>query len=223
MIPTPIISHLTEKDYENVYEPAEDSFILLDALEADVEELRSLKPSICLEIGSGSGIVSAFLTNLLGNGNSYNISTDINLYACSTTSRTGTANQLILDPVACDLVLPFLPRLAKKIDVLIFNPPYVPTDSHELQSTQGKRDIGGAWAGGLDGMDVTNRVLSLLPQLLSFNGCMYLVAIQENNILEISSMMLSLGLQTKEILRRRAGREHLLVLRIAKPRQESAA
>jgi hypothetical protein len=63
-LPTPYIGHLTEEDYEHVYEPAgergqrrpsligpEDSFILLDALEADTIPLRAARPSLCVEIG----------------------------------------------------------------------------------------------------------------------------------------------------------------------------
>lgn len=53
MIPTPDISHLKAKDYEHVYEPAEDTFALLDALEQDADQLKTSKPRICLEIGSG--------------------------------------------------------------------------------------------------------------------------------------------------------------------------
>lgn len=71
MIPTPSLSHLTREDYRKVYEPAEDTFILLDALEQDAERLSgsaggSMRPRLCLEIGSGSGCVSAFVSQILG-------------------------------------------------------------------------------------------------------------------------------------------------------------
>lgn len=58
MIPTPSLSHISKADYEHVYEPAEDTFILLDALEADADALRNgslggqgKKPRLCVEIG----------------------------------------------------------------------------------------------------------------------------------------------------------------------------
>jgi release factor glutamine methyltransferase len=55
MLPTPQIGHLTADDYEHIYEPAEDSFIFLDALELEAEGLRELKPTVCVEIGYVNG------------------------------------------------------------------------------------------------------------------------------------------------------------------------
>ena len=37
---------LKSEEFEDVYEPAEDSFLLLDALEQDLEELRSANPKL---------------------------------------------------------------------------------------------------------------------------------------------------------------------------------
>ena len=52
MIPTPDIGHLRQPKYrDNVYDPAEDTFALMDALEQDIDPLKALDASLCVEIG----------------------------------------------------------------------------------------------------------------------------------------------------------------------------
>lgn len=196
-IPTPQISHLTEDDYEHVYEPAEDSFILLDALEADAAVLRQAKPVLALEIGSGSGIASTFINTMFERGEVCVLSTDINKYAADATRRTGDANKVPLNPVLANLVDPLEQRARGQIDLLVFNPPYVETENDEMTQTQTQRDIGGAWAGGSFGMQVTNIVLDKVPQLLAPGGRFYLVAIHQNKPDEIIARMRGLGLECK--------------------------
>ena len=50
------IKHLTLKDYENVYEPGEDSYILIDSLICEAQDIRHRGGTV-LEVGVGSGIV----------------------------------------------------------------------------------------------------------------------------------------------------------------------
>ncbi len=76
-IPTPKYSHLSSRDFESVYEPAEDSFLLLDAIENQLEAIRNLKPTLCVEIGPGSGIISAGIGSVL-KSTSFIIACDIN-------------------------------------------------------------------------------------------------------------------------------------------------
>ncbi|GAA5827408.1 hypothetical protein JCM5353_001463 [Sporobolomyces roseus] len=215
MIPTPSTSHLKAKDFESVYEPAEDTFILLDALEQDVELLKG--SSICLEIGSGSGCVSAFLGSICGSPSALYLCTDLHPHATRCTYQTGLANSVPLNPILTNLTSSLLPRLTRQVDVLVFNPPYVETEEEELCDAQEDGTIEKAWAGGESGMKITNKVLEQVDSLLSERGLFYLVAIPQNKPLEILEQMKERGLEGEITLKRRAGREHLHILRFWRP------
>ncbi|XP_043095609.1 methyltransferase N6AMT1 isoform X2 [Puntigrus tetrazona] len=104
MYPTPLYAPAGRGAFTDVYEPAEDSFLLMDALEKDAERLKA---SSC---------------------------TDVNPAAAQCTLQTAHCNHLQLQPVVTDLAECFLPRLKGEVDVLVFNPPYVVTPSEEVGS-----------------------------------------------------------------------------------------
>lgn len=108
-------------------------------------------------------------------------------------------------------------RLSHAVDVLLFNPPYVPTYADEADDAQHDAGIAGAWAGGADGMQITNTVLQQVESLLSPTGRFYLVAVKENDVPGIRQRMLAEhGLKSQIVLQRRAGREHLFVVRFSR-------
>ncbi|XP_007441800.1 hemK methyltransferase family member 2 isoform X2 [Python bivittatus] len=134
MIPTPRHQHVgPEGPFSAVYEPAEDTYLLLDALEQDAEALRSARIDICLEVGSGSGVVSTFLASVVG-PKAFYMCTDINPEAGLCTAETARHNSVHIQPVITDLVTGLLPRLHGKVDLLLFNPPYVVTPSDERET-----------------------------------------------------------------------------------------
>jgi len=83
---------------------------------------------------------------------------DISFTAAETTVRTLERNvpRQFNSVVQSDLLAGL--RLDSNVDVLVFNPPYVPTS--EEDSWAG--DLGYAWKGGGMGMDTTWRVLNSL-------------------------------------------------------------
>ncbi|KAM9835932.1 methyltransferase N6AMT1 [Aulostomus maculatus] len=209
--PTPVYSHAGRGHFRDVYEPAEDSFLLIDALEKDAEKLQMLSPCMCLEVGSGSGVVSAFLASVLGPSALY-FCTDVNPAAAQCTAETASCNNVSLEPVVTDLVGCLLPRMSGKVDVLLFNPPYVVTPSEEVGST----GIEAAWAGGTRGREVTDRFLPLVSTLLSSKGLFYLITIAENDPEEIIRLLSKYGLKGKACASARAGNERLSVLRFCR-------
>jgi len=82
--------------------------------------------------------------------------TDINFHACLCTFLTGVQNQVILDPINTSLDSAVRYRLVHGVDIILFNPPYVPTSSDEAEDAQEGRTIEGSWAGGFNGMELTN-------------------------------------------------------------------
>uniref|UniRef100_A0A5G2Q9F6 Methyltransferase HEMK2 n=1 Tax=Sus scrofa TaxID=9823 RepID=A0A5G2Q9F6_PIG len=98
--PTPEYGHVGRGVFSDVYEPAEDTFLLLDALEA-AAEFSGVE--ICLEVGSGSGVVSAFLASVIGPQALY-MCTDVNPEAAACTLETARCNKVHIQPIITDLV-----------------------------------------------------------------------------------------------------------------------
>ena len=76
-------------------------------------------------------------------------------------------------------------RLEGKIDILIFNPPYVPCTDEEMQHALKCKDSTAAWAGGYKGREVINRIIPKVRTLLSPAGWFYLLLIEDNGIYRI--------------------------------------
>jgi len=211
-IATPLTAHLNDPKYANaVYEPSEDTFLLIDALEQDLPFLQGLTITIVCEIGTGSGIVITAISKALGSGKFY-LASDINPKACSCASQTAEVNSVDLEIIRCDLLTCFTDRLSGSVDLLIFNPPYVVTTSEELRGSGLNR----SWAGGTKGRDVLDRLLNDVPKLLSCRGVFYLVALPENDIDEIEQFFKRFHFEMFIVLNRKAGRENLFVLRFSR-------
>eukprot|EP00112_Aurelia_sp_Birch-Aquarium-sp1_P009809 Seg2129.1 transcript_id=Seg2129.1/GoldUCD/mRNA.D3Y31 product="HemK methyltransferase family member 2" protein_id=Seg2129.1/GoldUCD/D3Y31 len=210
ILKTPIYSHL-KKFSEDVYEPAEDTFLLLDALEADISLITKIGPTVCLEVGVGSGIVSTSLASLLGSSSVY-LATDLNQNAAICSTETGKINNASITVIVDDLAKSLMPRLHRLVDILIFNPPYVVTPSSEV----GSHSIEAAWAGGIDGREVIDRFLPSAVKLLSDKGVFYMVVIDKNKPEEVSRIMKEYGFCSDIVMKRKAGIENLMILRFTK-------
>ena len=209
-----VLCRLKLKCKEDVYEPREDSFLFLDALESDKEFLVSRDPFICLEIGPGSGIISTFVSSLFCAKEMIFFGCDVNEHACHFTMETfsncAASAKHSMHCVRGDLASCLEGKLEKQVDLLLFNPPYVPTEEEEV----GHADIRAAWAGGSTGMDVTSRFLPSVTNLLSEKGCFYLVCVEENNPIEIAKELnKKYNLIPKRIAKRKAKNESLSIWR----------
>jgi release factor glutamine methyltransferase len=104
---------------DNVYIPAEDSYLLAENLL--IKEGQSV-----LEIGTGSGIVAMYASKLTDNITV----TDINFDACELARKNFEENNIENIEILFGNL--FEPVENRKFDVILFNTPYLPTEEDEV-------------------------------------------------------------------------------------------
>lgn len=217
MLSTPLTDNV---DFDKVYEPAEDSFLLLDALEQEKDYINStFKCPAVLEIGTGSGVIASFMASSIVKSG-YTLVSDINPFACSGALNTASDNNCLatLDAVRCSLTTAFRPGL---VDILIFNPPYVPSSNVPDYPSDESKLLDLALDGGESGMEITNILLEELQTVLSYNGVAYIIFCASNHPEKVKAKMENRGFTMEQVIFRRAGWELLYVFKIAQRKLDS--
>ena len=221
----PSLCHFRSCDFDNVYEPAEDTFLFLDALqdELSTEEnssgfLARHPPRLVLELGPGSGVLSTFLLQKCRSH--FGLAIDINRHAACSTTRTAVENSVgeRFDCIQGDL-LTSLRSLEDEnegkqlVDVYLFNPPYVPSPASELEE---KDSISLAWAGGDRGREVIDRFLiQIAPRLVGSAAVLYLLLEERNDLADTNKFAEDLGLAGVCLLKKKVPGEKLSIWRFA--------
>ena len=198
--------------------------MLLDALEGDLEALRALRPTLGLEIGSGSGCVITFLSRILKPQLLACVATDVNPHATRATMRTGERNLVSVDPLLTNLFNGISGCERRLFDVILFNPPYVPTEQLCPMAERPCREsvhkctppafLEAAWAGGPDGRHWIDQVMPRVDGMLAPRGFFYMIALSANRPEELMEWARrDWGFNSKVALRRKAGIESLSVLK----------
>ncbi|KAI3794622.1 hypothetical protein L1987_37255 [Smallanthus sonchifolius] len=197
--------------HPQVYPPCDDSFALVDALLADRTKLLDHHPSICMEIGSGSGYVITSLALILGSEskNALYFATDMNPHATTVTRETLEAHGVHAELLTTNIASGLEKRLSGMVDLMVINPPYVPTPEDEV----GGSGLSSAWAGGENGRTVIDKILPVADSLLSEKGWLYMLFLAENDPLQICLQMKDKGYGSKIIVQRSTEEETLHVIK----------
>ncbi|KAJ4841229.1 hypothetical protein Tsubulata_027486 [Turnera subulata] len=197
--------------HPEVYEPCDDSFALVDALLADRANLVDHSPRLCMEVGCGSGYVITSLALMLADEvpRGCYIATDTNPHAVRVTRATLDAHGVDAELVLADIASGLETRLAGLVDVMVVNPPYVPTPEDEV----GCEGIASAWAGGENGRRVIDRILPVADKLLSPRGWLYMVTLTTNDPSQICVEMRKKGYASRIVLQRSTEEESLHIIK----------
>ncbi|MGV9172132.1 MAG: HemK2/MTQ2 family protein methyltransferase [Promethearchaeia archaeon] len=172
-----------------MYHPSDDSYLLLDYLKAQIKNkgfdgIPFNQVSTILDLGTGSGIIAIFLALIKKKYDDFTpeiYAADISVTAINVAQKNADLNGVKdeIHFIFSDLFQSFPKNLKHSFDIIIFNPPYLPSFKNVNAKTQKpvKNDLD--WDGGPQGIEVTVKFLK------SVNG--YLSRDKQNLIYFISS------------------------------------
>ena len=148
--------NITITNFEGVYEPAEDSELM-------VNHLPEITGSV-LEIGCGTGIISVHLASK----GAQVTAVDLNPIAVEATRFNSTNNGVKIEVLEEDM---FAPVEGRRFGTIVCNPPYLPPSDRRYKDP----DLALAVEGGPTGTEFILRFLSDAPDHLEKNGLLYLI------------------------------------------------
>jgi release factor glutamine methyltransferase len=140
--------------YEDVYDPAEDSFLFAKNLV--VKEGEQV-----LDVGTGSGILAVIAAKYAGGV----VAVDLNPFAIRCAKNNSTLNGVNgkVGFIQASLFTALNPTNA--FNLILFNAPYLPSEEKEVTSW-----IDRAWAGGINGRELVDRFIFEVPRYLKPYG-----------------------------------------------------
>lgn len=179
-----------------VYDPSEDSFLLL-------EFLKFIPKQKILEIGTGCGLISLESCRCGANV----ICTDLNPFAVKLTQRNIKKNKNLLsgniEVREGDLFSVI--KSGELFDVIIFNPPYLPTTKKEKID----KWLDLATDGGKDGLFVIKRFVKDVKKYLNSKGQTYFIFSSLSDRVKLEKYLKEESLSYEVVFSRRFNDESL--------------
>lgn len=182
--------------FEDVYEPAEDTFLA-------AENLHVTEDEIVLDIGTGCGILAVLAAKKARKV----VAVDVNPHAVCCAQANAKLNEMTekMDIRLGDLFAPL--KDGEKFSLIVFNAPYLPSEPEERETWLGK-----AWAGGSTGRQIINRFISQVTNYLKKDGRLVLVQSSLSNLEETLRKLGKEGLHASVLAEKKVWFEKILLI-----------
>ena len=194
-IPDPLIKY----DFENVYSPSDDSYLLINYFKKNLGQthfdgLNLSEIKYILDLGTGTGIIAIFLQLIKNQNPNFKaniVASDILEEAIRCAKENESLNNIKnqIKFIQSDLFKDFPEDLHHAFNIIIFNPPYLPSSRNIKEDN--KRNIDLSWDGGLNGFEIFIEFLK--------NASFFLNLEEDHYIYSISSSRSKLTALDKQI------------------------
>ncbi|MBY9019815.1 MAG: methyltransferase [Candidatus Lokiarchaeota archaeon] len=208
LFPDPIIPYT----FKDVYPPSDDTYLIIDYLKTNINEnffdglpLNSIRN--ILDMGTGTGIIALFLQDIkkdLSKFTSKIYASDISKVAikCATLNERSKNLKERTKFIYSDLFRKFPTRLQHSFDIIVFNPPYLPSIGDKGNNIIRKRSDSN-WEGGEHGFEVFFEFLKQVKDFLNLNQKYYIYYISSSltNLCQLNDELKIRGFRNKVLNR----------------------
>ncbi|MFX1337819.1 MAG: methyltransferase [Promethearchaeota archaeon] len=187
VFPDPVIDY----DFENVYRPADDTYLIVDYFKYHIDSyffdgIALEKIGKILDMGTGTGYIALSLQiikTIIPRFNPKIYASDILEEAIILSKHNERLNSFDseIEFINSDLFNSFPFTLKHSFDVIIFNPPYLPS-SNIIQKDKIKKKIDYSWDGGELGFETFLRFLDEAKDFLKLNSNSRIYYVNSNRI-----------------------------------------
>lgn len=204
LLPDPII----ECDFESVYAPSDDSYLLIDYFKSKIDHIyfdgiKISEINNILDLGTGTGIIAIFFQLIKIENPHFNpkiyasdILEDAIKCAKLNEKRNNIDNQIQI--FHSDLFNSFPENLKHSFNIIVFNPPYLPS-SKFIEQNINKQNIDYSWDGGLKGYEIIVEFLSVAKTFLNLKKehFIYCITSSRTDLIELNRIIINMGYKNR--------------------------
>lgn len=219
--PEPILKY----DFENVYTPSDDTFLLIDYFKEHVNEkhfdginVKDIKN--ILDLGTGTGIIAIYfqlIKQILVNFNPKIFASDIleEALICAKLNEELNRIKKEITFIKSDLFNSFPFNLKSTFDIIIFNPPYLPS-LNKLNEKERKVNIDYSWNGGKKGYEIFLKFIEQAKEFLnsSHKSYIYFINSSRTNLNDFNYILKQKGFENKILNKKHIFFEDIILNRL---------
>lgn len=213
--------------FEDIYSPSDDSYLITDYFKANINEnyfdgLDIKRIKNILDMGTGTGIIALFLNEIkkrVTNFSSKIFASDVleNAIKCAKLNEVINNLEKSINFIHSDLFKSFPANLKNNFNIIIFNPPYLPSLKYNNKLLT-KKDVDKSWNGGEQGFELFLEFISQAKPFINSSQKFYIYYISSSitKFEKINEELIRMGFKNTILTKKHVFFEDIILNRLEK-------